>query len=324
SYRVWKLELRTREQDQALRAQGEVMKTREQSFKEREWEMHNANENLQQKYNTMRDEKKRMEASIIERGKAGEEVLGQLLDECRAQNIITDYKLQHEIEPGKRPDAVVEIMDNIFIVIDSKAPNAPNNFDDQSRREYADKLKVHARQLSDKRYNSTLDQRSPMLTLMMLPGEGYLQAAYEHGRDVFSLHKYARDRNVLILGPNGLRTLLQVVKIRLEDQESTDRLKDDRQVHENIVTTLQPLWVESLLPFMKRTSNLLEKIVSTWNSKVDIIVAFDQALRSKDILDLAKARKSQLPKKVSLPKSIQASESLSFDHLDVSVRSKKK
>jgi hypothetical protein len=303
SYRIWTLELRTREQEHSLQSQQSAMKVREQLYDKNERELQNANKTLLQKYNTMRDLKQRMEDSIIERGKAGEEVLGNVLSECKVQSIIKDFKLQHEIAPGKRPDAVVEITDGIFIVVDCKAPFPPYDLNEQSRREYADKLKVHIRQLGDKRYNSTLEQKCLMVTLMMLPGEGYLQAAYDQGRDIFELYKFARDRNVLLLGPNGLRSLLQVVKISLEEQVAHDRLRDG-QVHENIATTLQPLWVDSLLPCMRRVGTLLESITTTWNSNVDSIVAFDKALRSKDILDLSKARKTELPKKVTLPKPI--------------------
>lgn len=301
SYRIWTLELLTREQEHSLKSQQETMKIREQLYQKNEKGLQNENKTLLQKYNTMRDLKQRMEASIIERGKAGEEVLGNVLSECKVQNIIKDFKLQHEISPGKRPDAVVEIIDGIFIVVDCKAPYPPYDLNEQSRREYADKLKVHIRQLGDKRYNSTLDQQCLMVTLMMLPGEGYMQAAYDQGKDVYELYKFARDRNVLVLGPNGLRSLLQVVKISLEEQAAQDMLSD-RQVNENIATTIQPLWMVSLLPFMRRVSTLLEGIIKTWNSNVDNIVAFDKALR--DVLDLAKTRKTELPKKVTLPKPI--------------------
>jgi hypothetical protein len=39
------------------------------------------------------------------------------------------FDLQREISPGKIPDAFVEIIDGIFIVIDSKAPTPPYDND---------------------------------------------------------------------------------------------------------------------------------------------------------------------------------------------------
>ena len=138
---------------------------------------------------------------------------------------------------------------------------------------------------------------------MMLPSEWHIQAAYDDGKDIHSLHKFARDRNVLVIGPNGLRTLLQMVKVWLEEKAAKDRLTDV-EVRENIVATLQPLWIETLLPFTKQMGNTLEKVVTLWNGSVDSIIAFDSALRSESILNLGKGRKTTLPKKVSLPKPL--------------------
>ena len=237
-------------------------------------------------------------------------MLGDVLDECRVQGIVENFRLQHEISPGGIPDAVVEVVDEIFVVIDSKAPIPPYDVDDDQllQKEYVDKLKGHIRQLCNKRYGSFLNKdsnmRCPTVTVMMLPGEGYLQAAYEDGRDVFELSMYASERNVMVVGPHGLRTSLEVWKMWFEEQSSKERLNNDERVRENIATTLQPLWVERLLPLVKSTGNLLEKVVSSWNSRVDDVVAFDRALRCKDILDVAEAKKTKFPKKNTIPKSI--------------------
>ena len=303
-HRIWKLESRTRELEQTLTSQREAAEARASRSEARERELRNANDAVRRMYDAIRDEKMRMEASIWDRGRAGEKVLGDVLDGCRAQGIVKDFRLQHEIAPGEIPDAVVEVVDEVFVVVDSKAPTPPYDIDDQLRKEYVDKLKGHIRQLCNKRYGSFLNNtRCPTVTVMMLPGEGYLHAAYEEGRDVFELSTYARERNVMVVGPNGLRTSLEVWKMWFEEQASKDRLNDER-VRENIATTLQPLWVERLLPLVKSTGNLLEKVVASWNSRVDDIVAFDRALRCKDILDLAEAKKTKLPKKITIPKSI--------------------
>ncbi len=42
----------------------------------------------------------------------------------------------------------------------------------------------------------------------------------------------------------------------------------------------------------------------SWNSRVDDVIAFDRALRCNDIFDLAEANKMKLPKKITMPKSI--------------------
>ena len=295
-FRIFMLEVKTRGQIQTI----EVAKKQEKSQNEMIAELRIDAEDMLMKYNELRDQKRRMEASILDRGKAGEKVLSNLLKECKTQNIITNYTLQYEIEKGKIPDAIVDI-DGIQIVVDSKAPNAPVELDVESRKEYISTLKGHIRQLSDKRYNATIEQQLvPTPTIMMLPGEGYLSVAYDKGKDSSGIHKFAKERSILIVGPHGLRTLLQMIKIWLEEEAANDRLNDTK-VQENIATTLQPLWVEGILPFMKQSGNLLEKVVKAWNLKVDTIVEFDKALRSSDVLDMAPARKPQLPKKVTTP-----------------------
>ena len=301
-FRIFMLEVKTRGQIQTI----EVAKKQGKSQNEMIAELRINAEDMLKKYNELRDQKRRMEASIMDRGKAGEKVLSNLLKECKTQNIITDYKLQYELERGKIPDAIVDI-DGIQIVVDSKAPNAPAELDIESRKEYISTLKGHIRQLSDKRYNASIEQQLfPTPTIMMLPGEGYLSVAYDKGKDSSGIHKFAKERSILIVGPHGLRTLLQLIKIWLEEEAANDRLNDTK-VQENIATTLQPLWVEGILPFMKQSGNLLEKAVKAWNLKVDTIVEFDKVLRSNEILDLAPARKPQLPKKVSAPKLVDDS-----------------
>lgn len=301
-FRIFMLEVKTRGQIQTI----EVAKKQEKSQNEMIVELRIDAEDMLKKYNELRDQKRRMEASILDRGKAGEKVLSNLLQECKTQNIISDYKLQHEIEKGKIPDALVDI-DDIQIVVDSKAPNAPVELDVESRKEYISTLKGHIRQLSDKRYNASIEQQLfPTPTIMMLPGEGYLSVAYEKGKDSSGIHKFAKERSILIVGPHGLRTLLQMIKIWLEEEAANDRLNDTK-VQENIATTLQPLWVEGILPFMKQSGNLLEKVVKAWNLKVDTIVEFDKVLRSNDVLDIAPARKPQLPKRVTSPKLVDDS-----------------
>jgi hypothetical protein len=62
-------------------------------------------------YEMIRDEKMRMESSIRDRGVAGEKVLGDVLDECRVRGTVKDFRLQHEVSPGEKPDAIVEVVD---------------------------------------------------------------------------------------------------------------------------------------------------------------------------------------------------------------------
>ena len=81
-FRLFQLELRTREQQHQLKSKEDALMKREKSYNDIEKELRANSDKLLQKYNKLRDEKKRMEASIIDRGKAGEEVLSILLSDC--------------------------------------------------------------------------------------------------------------------------------------------------------------------------------------------------------------------------------------------------
>ena len=67
-FRLFQLELKTREQQHQLKSKEDALKTREKSYSDIEKELRANSDKLLQKYNKLRDEKKRMEASIIDRG----------------------------------------------------------------------------------------------------------------------------------------------------------------------------------------------------------------------------------------------------------------
>ena len=51
-------------------------------------------------------------------------------------------------------------------------------------------------------------------TWLVLPGEGYLQAAYgPDGSDELGLHAFAAERAVMLVGPSGLRSTLQLATL---------------------------------------------------------------------------------------------------------------
>ena len=73
-YRLWVLELRLREQESTLKSQETAMSVRIRQFEEVERHLRDAADESRRRYDIIRDEKMRMEASIIDRGKAGEVV----------------------------------------------------------------------------------------------------------------------------------------------------------------------------------------------------------------------------------------------------------
>ena len=96
--------------------------------------------------------------------------------------------------------------------MDSKAPEPPNELfrsdslssscttnDNTLRKQYVRKSKIHVKKLSEKRYPISIKDSIVSRTVMMLPGEGYLQAAYNaYGVDDMTLHLYATENNVFV------------------------------------------------------------------------------------------------------------------------------
>ena len=246
---------------------------------------------------------RRLQGAAAERGRHGERVLEQLLEELTSGGYAETFSLQPEIGPGKRPDAVVTLVGGRWMVVDSKAPHPPSLLletgCEEARREYVTTLKRHISQLGDKHYHAA-DERALSRTWLLLPGEGYLQAAYAaDGSDSSGLHEYAAERAVTLVGPNGLRSALQHHTLLQLETEALGRL-EDVQVQQRL-RQLQPVWTEDVLPRARTMGRDLKKMVATFNDLSKAIKAFDVDLRARDALDLPKARKTSLPDVVGDP-----------------------
>ena len=95
---------------------------------------------------------------------------------------------------------------------DSKAPKPPMQLLEtdcgKARFLYVNGLKSHIRDRSSK-YCHAVDPSSLPHTWMLLPAEGYLQCLDD--TDDLQLHSYAAERQVALLGSNGLRSALQLL-----------------------------------------------------------------------------------------------------------------
>ena len=240
--------------------------------------------------------------SITERGQHGERVLKHLLGELTSRGYAQSFELQPEIAPGKWPDAVVTLLGGKWMVVDSKAPRPPSSLletgCENARREYVSTLKRHISDLGSKHYHATEGALSR--TWLLLPGEGYLQAAYAaDGSDSGGLHEYAAERAVSLVGPNGLRSVLQHHALLQLETEASERLEDDKV--QARLRQLQPAWTESVLPRTRAMGKDLKKLVATFNELGEMIKSFDVDLRARDVLDLPKVRKTSLPVVVGGP-----------------------
>ena len=240
---------------------------------------------------------RKLQGAAEQRGRQGERVLEQLLAELKSGGYAESYLLQPELGTGKRPDAVVTLVGGKLMVVDSKAPRPPSALLEtgcaDARKEYVAILKRHISELGAKHYHAA-DERALDRTWLLLPGEGYLQAAYAaDGNDSIGLHEYAAAHAVTLVGPNGLRSTLQHHTLLQREAEVLRRLEDD-QVQQRL-RQLQPRWTEDVLPRARTMGKDLKKMVAMFNELSNAIKTFDVDLRAEDALNLPKARKTQLP-----------------------------
>ena len=277
-------------------------------------------EDMQQKYRDVRTSERQLKdeqhqlRDIRIRGRSGETILQQVLEEAKGDHFIKDFHLQTKTEDGKIPDSIVEFYNGAQLVVDSKAPEPPNELfrsDSSSsscttngntlRKQYVRKLKNHVKALSQKRYPTSIHDSIVSNTVMMLPGEGYLQAAYNaDGEDDMNLLVYAVKNNVFVVGPNGLRTILQLLASQQVERAQALLMKD-AGVQEAVENRIQPIWKSEVFPQLKRWTNTLNKYVKETNTLIANIKAFDDELRGTSVLNIDQAKKSELPKEVNQP-----------------------
>ena len=240
-----------------------------------------------------------LQGAADKRGRHGERVLEQLLAELKSGGYAEGYRLQPELGTGKRPDAVVTLVGGKLMVVDSKAPRPPSALLETgcevARKEYVATLKRHIYELGAKHYHAA-DERALDRTWLLLPGEGYLEAADGSdscGHGVPGLHEYAAGHAVRLVGPNGLRSTLQHHTLLQREAEVLRRLEDE-QVQQRL-RQLQPRWTEDVLPRARTMGKDLKKMVAMFNELSNAIKTFDVDLRAEDALNLPKARKTQLP-----------------------------
>ena len=151
-----------------------------------------------------------------DRGRWGEVQLANVMEASGLRaNIDFDLQVTQSGEAGQRqrPDCIVKLPNNSMIVIDAKFPFA--NFEKalasespSERRLFEERsafdLREHVKALATKSYWQALDF-SPEFTVCFVPSDAALAAAYEADA---TLHAFATEKRVLLVGPTNLLALL--------------------------------------------------------------------------------------------------------------------
>ncbi len=174
-----------------------------------------------------------------QQGNWGEVVLERILEESGLTKN-QEYFIQATGEnvEGKtiRPDVVIQLPDNKFIVIDSKVSlTAYQKFvgleekeeKEKELKRHVDSVKKHVKELSDKNYPSIKDKNTPDFVLMFMPIEPAFAAAIQTDHSLFN---YAWERKVVIVSPTTLLATLRTIEsIWRQEKQTRNALEIARQ-----------------------------------------------------------------------------------------------
>jgi len=188
-----------------------------------------------------------------DRGRWGEIQLANVMEASGLRaNVDFDLQVTQSGEAGQRqrPDCVVKLPNNTTIVIDAKFPFA--NFerslatpDLNERRSYearsAQDLREHVKTLATKSYWQALEF-SPEFTVCFVPSDAALAAAYEADA---TLHGFATEKRVLLVGPTNLLALLwsaaEVLQRHASATNAQEILNVATELYSRIRTVAGPL-----------------------------------------------------------------------------------
>jgi len=185
-----------------------------------------------------------LRGSAQARGAIGEMILRNIV-ELAGMTKHCDFAEQAQTADGRRPDILVKLPGGGFIPIDAKFPLAA--FQDASQAtdpdvrnakfaQHANDLKSHVDELKKRDYTAGLEGDVDF-TVLFLPGDHLLAAAYEHRPEL--LEKALGDR-ILIATPVTLVALLRTVGLYWRQHDLAEGARDiqiqAQELHKRVAT----------------------------------------------------------------------------------------
>jgi DNA recombination protein RmuC len=168
-----------------------------------------------------------------------------------------------------RPDVVVRLPGDKFLVVDAKAPMVAflqaqaEELDSRERnqllRDHAVHLKGHVRALADKDYWSAFET-SPEMVVCFVPSDAMLSAALAADP---SLHEDAMARRVVLVGPGALMALLRTVAFTWQQDALTSNARELMAVGRELYDRLGTLGGHAA-----KMGSALQRSVETYNQLV--------------------------------------------------------
>ncbi|MEX0723624.1 MAG: DNA recombination protein RmuC [Gracilimonas sp.] len=153
-------------------------------------------------------------------GNWGEVILQRILEKSglrKDEEYYTEQSVNTEDGRRIRPDVVVRLPDEKFLVIDSKVSltayekfTSEEDQDQQEKylKEHVNSIRTHVKGLSEKNYQHIHGDRSPDFVLLFIPIEPAFGLALQHDSD---LYYEAFDKNIVIVSPSTLLATLATI-----------------------------------------------------------------------------------------------------------------
>lgn len=241
------------------------------------------------------------------RGRWGEMQLRRVV-ELSGLSAHCDFIEQESLKGAEevmRPDMLVTLPNQKFIVVDAKTPLEFFGFDDTHENKNAQlssSLRRHILTLKRKDYFKALSG-SPEFTVMFLPGEAFMHRALSADQ---SLLEYAAQNDIMVVTPITLVALLKAVSFGFKQEAVASNIEETRRLAQQLVDRIA------------KVSEHFEKLGRNLNQATQ---SYNQTLSSLDSRVMVTARKLADIKAVeAMPESISKTE-LAF--VDVMPRSAK-
>ena len=195
-------------------------------------------------------------------GQFGEFILENILEKTglrKNEEFFMQAHLKDAEGQSFRPDAVVRLPDNKYIIIDSKSPFKHyleySSSTEEKEREEAFKnilnsVELHIKDLSPKQYHflssetkelSFKDLRTPDFTLMFVPNEGIFTLITQ-AKDIF---EKAWNQSIVLVSPTTLyatlRTIASIWKIERQNKNAQEIAKASGDMYDKFVAFVEDL-----------------------------------------------------------------------------------
>ena len=235
-----------------------------------------------------------------QRGRWGEIQLANVMEASGLRHNI-DYDLQvsavNDAGRALRPDCIVKMPNGASIAVDAKFPFddferalASEDVDERRRHfeEFAKKLRGHVKTLREKSYWEVISP-APEFTVCFVPSDAAITAAFDADP---TLHAYAANERVLVVGPTNLLSLLWSVAFVVRQHEAQVNAREILDMAEKIVDRIRLVAepITKLGRSLNDTVNNYNQMVKSVESRLIVsareIRRLGGAQRAKSVPDL--------------------------------------